>query len=323
MVYTNLQDVKDVIADIADAFTIAFPNRIDAIYAEGSYAADYVVPGSDLDLVIILGDVVSEKDRQMALELTANLDQSSPMELDLELVCRNQKVRPALKLNSVLVYGDEVRDQLAVMSIREWIRERMYAGSWLICHLFGRPGVAKVPMDFPNASGEFYGYNTNRGNNQGSEGTTKDLVRAISWAATALTARSSGQYLTSKADLLREHPEHLPHEWGAYLTSLFEYCRTNLNYGVPDSKEGRGKLRGLCEKTREFETYFLAEHREFVLTELANDEGRCLEALEKLRETPFCDSSIRDHVKTKDWKDPDLERLQQDVLNAIDRQCCV
>jgi hypothetical protein len=184
------------------------------VYSTGSYSGGYAVAGSDLDLVFIFSGKVSETERTESEQLIELLSDTVPLELDLDLRCEVDEVRPALKLDSTFIRGFDVRDRLQVMSIPYWTRERMYAGCWLICHLFGRTGVAQIPIPFANPSGEFFGYNTDRrGASDGSEGSTKDLVRATSWAATALVGRESEDYVTSKAHLQSILHQHLPSEW--------------------------------------------------------------------------------------------------------------
>ena len=228
------------------------------MYSTGSHSGGYAVAGSDLDLAFIFSGRVSERERNEGAELVKYLSDMVPLELDLDLLCELDEVRPALKFDSTLIRGVDVRDRLRVMSIPYWIRERMHAGCWLICHLFGRTGVAQIPLPFANPSGEFFGYNTDRGGtSDGSDGSTKDLVRAASWAATALVARESEDYVTSKVHLQSILHQYLPSEWALFVEDLLRFCRMETSYGVPKDPEGRRRLRDLCKRTREFESFFL------------------------------------------------------------------
>ena len=184
---------------MADAYWKRFSDRIMAAYVTGSHAGGYAVPGSDIDLVFVLAGAVTEQDRNASAALTKELHGTTRLGLDLDLVGSNDAVRPALKLDSVLVRGSDVRDRLSVMPLTDWIAERRYAACWLMSHLFGGPGIAQIPLAFPDEAGEFFGYNTDRGGvSDGPEGSTKDLVRSTSWAATALVATESECFLTSK-----------------------------------------------------------------------------------------------------------------------------
>ena len=285
--------IAEITRRVTDAYWDRYPGRILACYVTGSWSGGYAVVGSDLDLVFVLGDRVTEQDQAESAYLAADLGRTAHLGLDLDLVGIADEVRPALKLDSTLVRGPDVRDQLHIMPLEDWIIERRYAGCWLICHLFGRAGVAQIPLPFPNTSGEFYGYNTNRdGASDGPEGSTKDLVRSTSWAMTALLASESQRYITSKAQLLHDLVRCLPGEWASHARDLLDFCRNQTNYAIPTNRGERATLRRLCERTREFEDYYLSHHRRFLLDELHSGDARS-RAREKLTETPFGDADVQ------------------------------
>ena len=315
--------VQEVINCVTDAFLERFPGRVLAIYSTGSYSGGYAVAGSDLDLALIFSGEVAETERKQGAHLVEELSDLVSLELDLVLLGEVEEIRPALKFDSTLVQGTDVRDRLRVMSTAYWIRERMYGGGWLICHLFGRRGVAEIPITFPSASGEFFGYNTDRGGAvSGPEGSTKDLVRATSWAATAIVGQKSGGYVTSKAHLQSKLRDHLPQEWASFIEVLFTFCRRQTSYGIPKDANGRKKLRELCSRTREFEDYFLNAYREFLLDELVADVERTSEALERIEETPFQDEAIRYKITSTDWRKIGLAKVGEKALLATERCYC-
>lgn len=282
---TATPDCADVIQRVADAYWKRFSDRIMAAYVTGSHAGGYAVPGSDIDLVFVLAGAVTEQDRSASAALTKELHGTTRLGLDLDLVGSNDAVRPALKLDSVLVRGSDVRDRLSVMPLTDWIAERRYAACWLMSHLFGRPGIAQIPLAFPDEAGEFFGYNTDRGGvSDGPEGSTKDLVRSTSWAATALVATESECFLTSKAHLLDIIGDYLPEEWARHTRNLLDFCRCQTNYEIPTSTSQRARLRELCIRTREFEDYYLSRHLKFLLAELSSSPDRARIARAKIAE---------------------------------------
>lgn len=311
---------EGVVDRVVDAFYDRFPGRILAVYSTGSYSGGYAVAGSDLDLVFIFSGKVSEAERKEGAQLIEHLSKMVALELDLDLRCEVEEVRPALKFDSTFIRGTDVRERLQVMSVSYWIRERMHAGCWLMCHLFGRTGVAQIPLPFANPSEEFFGYNTDRGGAaDGSEGSTKDLVRAMSWAATALVGRQSEDYVTSKAHLLSILHQYLPSEWALFVEDLFRFCRMETNYGVPKDPGGRKKLRDLCRRTGEFESYFLGRYREFLLEEMEANDSRTSYALDRIIETPFRDNAIREKIMKSEWKGSTLQDFKERAVNAIER----
>jgi len=64
---------------------------------------------------------------------------------------------PALKLASLLVWGEDVRDRMA-LDLAAWTRDRMHSSYWRLGGLFGRAGVVRAPLGYPDPAGEFFGY---------------------------------------------------------------------------------------------------------------------------------------------------------------------
>ena len=226
------------------------------------------------------------------------LNEHALVELDVSFIDLQETVRPALKYRSTLIRGTDVRDDLDVMTRTYWIRERLHAGYWLICHLFGRPGTARIPIPYPYPEGEFLGYNTHRtGAADGPEGSTKDLVRAVSWAATALVAKTTGDYVFDKSHLLAVVKKILPAPWSTFVGNLLEFCRITTNYLIPTESDGRANLKALCTKTREFEDYYLGSYRNYLLDELEGEPSSIAISLQAVSRTPFLDRELNDTVQ--------------------------
>src|SRR4029078_13299906 len=139
-----------------------FPGRIRAYYAEGSYADRTAIATSDIDLVLIFKDrFIDEDEASAARQLGADCAGLSAFELDLEIIDEQQAARsvfPTLKLASVLLYGEDIRDQLALPSISAWTRDRMHAAYWLIVKVFNRPPLVRHPLGYPQPDEAFFGY---------------------------------------------------------------------------------------------------------------------------------------------------------------------
>ncbi|GHO95589.1 hypothetical protein KSF_056370 [Reticulibacter mediterranei] len=261
-------------------FEQAFPGQIRACYIEGSYADQSAVFTSDIDLVIVLKGEASGGQKR-ADALARHCCALSAVELDIGVADENTLavgVPPYFKMGSLLIYGEDIRDELPLVSLPQWTRDRMHSSLWRTVHLFNRPTVIQYPLDYPDPLDEFYGYDRRKLRlPDGKEvNCTRDLIRLTGWSATALLAYRAGRYVTRKSECYRAYQESFQDEWGQLLEDIYIYCRGKWHYLLPADHAERRKLREICARTLAFENYFLLVYKEFLLSELqAEDvEGR-------------------------------------------------
>jgi hypothetical protein len=253
-----------------------------ACYMEGSYADNDAVNTSDVDLLIVFAGGFERHEEQEQAKATArSCIARSEVELDIEITDERSLapgIKPALKMGSLLIYGEEIRDSLPLMSLEEGTRDRMHTSYWRIVKLFNRPDVVIYPLDYPDPSGEFYGYNRRKLRlRDGQEvNCTRDLIRLAGWSATALIAFNAGRYVARKSDCHRIYSECFADEWGQLLQDIYEQCRGRWNYLIPTEPSERQALRSICERTLGFENHFLLHYKRFLLSELrgADSQGR-------------------------------------------------
>ncbi len=257
-------------------FELAFPGQIRACYIEGSYADQSAVFTSDLDLVIVLkGDASSNLARAEAL--AQHCCALSVVELDIGVADENKLavgVPPYFKMGSILIYGEDIRDRLPLVSLPQWTRDRMHSSLWRTVHLFNRPPVIRYPLAYPDPSGEFYGYDRRKLRLPDGEevNCTRDLIRLTGWSATALLAYRAGRYVTRKSECHVAYRESFQDEWGQLLEDIYVYCRNKWHYLLPTDPAERRKLRQICVRTLAFENYFLLVYKEFLLSELQAED---------------------------------------------------
>jgi len=120
--------------------------------------------------------------------------------------------------------------------------------------------------------------------------TTRDLIRATGWAATALLALQAGRFVARKADCARVYREYIGGEWAPLLEELYASCRGRWQYRIPEEPAERAALRDLCARTLGFERHFLAIYKGYLLAELrgpsADAHSRALDVLARM---PFAD----------------------------------
>jgi hypothetical protein len=293
------QSADNALRGLIGVFELHFPERIRAYYVEGSYADRTAISTSDIDLVLIFKHrFVDDDEIGAARQLGAHCASLSAFELDLEIIDEQQADRgafPTLKLASVLLYGEDIRDRLALPSISEWTRDRMHAAYWLIVQVFNRPPMVHYPLDYPQPDHMFFGYDQRM--MQLPDGAqvrcTRDLVRVIGWAATALIALQTGTYVVRKRDCHQRYHELIGDQWSELLRVIYERCSNEWSYRIPDAPADQHALRVMCERTLEFENHFMRVFKDFVLGELRGDDAEARRAaVWLLGQIPYDDDEI-------------------------------
>jgi hypothetical protein len=292
------QAVDNALCGLIGIFELHFPGRITAYYAEGSYADRTAIATSDIDLVLIFKGRFVAEEASTARQLGAYCASLSAFELDLDIIDEQQAARsafPTLKLASVLLYGEDIREQLELPSISAWTRDRMHAAYWLIVRVFNRPPVVRYPLGCPRPGEEFLGYNQRM--LRMPDGThvpcTRDLVRVVGWAATALIALKTGTYVARKRDCHLCYQQLIGDGWSDLLQTIYTRCKNEWGYRIPSAPGHRQALRAICERTLEFENHFILQFKEFVLEELRGDDAEARrDAVWLLGQIPYDDVAI-------------------------------
>jgi hypothetical protein len=291
--------VDALLRKIVTHFEAVFPGRVRGYYVIGSYGDGSSVSTSDLDLDIVFkGRLAEEAERTLARDLCAALQAQTDFELDLDIGdeegLRNG-LPPNLKFAGLCVYGEDIRDQVQLMPLVAWARDRMHSSYYRLGSLFGRTAPVRAPLTFPDPVGEFHGYDRRpiRLADGALAPSTRDLIRATGWAATALIAVRAGRYVARKSECHRVYQEVIGDEWAPLLTAIYEDCRQRWNYRIPTEPTDRALLRRLCARTLDFENAFLATYKIYLLGELrsADAKGRRL-AHETLARMPFDDAEV-------------------------------
>lgn len=295
---TGSVPMDTLVADTLARILTALPDRLRAVYALGSYADDSAVATSDLDLVFIITGQFRDGEQALIEALLAECAAQAEGELDGEAVDEaslEAGVTPTLKLGSRLLWGDDLRQRLPLMSLPAWTRDRMHSSYWRLAGLFGRPLPLTIPLDYPDLDDAFYGYTRRPVHLPG--GTlapgTRDLMRAVGWMATALLAYQAGEYVATKRACAALYREHIGDEWADLLDDLAIWVRGAWEYRIPAAPDERARLRAICARTLAFENAFLTRYRGYALAELRGDdpEGR-QSALEAQRRVPLADAEI-------------------------------
>jgi hypothetical protein len=266
--------VHALLREIVTHFEAVFPNRVRGYYVIGSYSDSSSLSTSDLDLDIVFKRrFESDDERERARDLCATLQAQTEIELDLDIGDEEglrDGLSPNLKLAGLCVYGEDIRDQYPLLPLVAWTRDRMHSSYYRLGSLFGRTAPVRAPLTYPDPAGEFFGYDRRpvRLADGSQAPSTRDLIRATGWAATALIAWRVGRYVARKSECHRMYQELIGDEWAPLLTAIYENCRQRWNYRIPTELADRALLRQLCERTLDFENAFLTAYKTYLLNEL-------------------------------------------------------
>ena len=286
--------IDSILEEIVSRFEAEFPGRVCSYYVLGSYADGTALASSDLDMAVVFRETfLSETERTRAARLLpATID---AVEIDLDVTDEAsliEQVDPGFKFSSRLVFGEEIREQLPLMSIDVWTRDRMNTSYWRLVKLFDRPCRIELPVGYPDAKSEFYGYVRRTGVlADGTEVlTTRDLVRAVGWSATSIIAFRAGRFASKKAEFAKIYRETIDDQWSGLLDEIYTRCKFAWNYRIP---EDRSHLRSICNGVLEFENHFLSIYREYLLSELQTKDPTIIkDTLWLLNEIPFQDNQV-------------------------------
>jgi hypothetical protein len=305
---THNASIDAALCEIILLLNTHFPDRIHSYYIEGSYADNSGIATSDIDLLIVCkgnfaNEFVNEQERTEIEMLALHCAASYSFELDsivLDAQSLAGGVSPNFKMGSILLYGQDIRLQVPLIPLIEWTRDRMHSSYWRTVHLFNRAPVVTYPLDYPDPSAQFYGYDARKLRlPTGQEvNCTRDLIRLVGWSATAIIAFKAGRYVARKSDCHKIYQECFQDEWGQLLQDIYVQCRGRWNYLIPADSEGRKVLRSICERTLAFENHFLGIYKDFLLSEFQYaDEQALLHALWVLNQILFQDREIKEAVQ--------------------------
>ena len=303
---TGADRVDTVLRATIATFESAFPQRIHSGYVIGSYADETGLPTSDIDLTIVVKDsFVGDAERARAASLCQSCAAASAIELDVEVEeeaqLRQGGASPSLKLASLHVYGDDLRASVPLLPLAAWTRDRMHSSYWRIITLFARPVPVRCPLPYPDPSAEFLGYDRRKMRlpDGAAVASTRDLIRSVGWAATALIAWRAGRYVARKSDVHRVYSEVIGQPWAPLLEDIYRLCRQRWHYRIPDDPLERAQLRALCERTLGFENAFLIQYRDYLVKELRGaDDAARRQALWVLSQLPLVDVAVLEAVRS-------------------------
>ena len=273
---TGVPVADRILAGAVGLFETVFPERVRGYYLVGSYAYGRPLPTSDLDLKVVFKERFrSRAEEARARQLSHHCSQLSQIDLAPVPLPEDRLLRwgaSTLKGDSLLLYGEEIRDRMPEEPLGFFTRSWMHRSQAGLLAVRGNPKRLELPLGHPDPEGELFGYDRRPLAPGSPERGIKALVTCLFFPATAILAFRHGLRTTRRAEVLARWREREDGEHTDLLAGVFERCRERWSYRIPGDPEERAWLRGACERALGFERRFLEVYREFLLSELRTEE---------------------------------------------------
>jgi hypothetical protein len=269
-----------------------------------------------VDLRVIFKDQFAEHEVSRIERFREHCRSISALPLDIPIQCevnfQNGQADPmALKTAALFLYGTDIRAQLTMPPINDYMRIVTGAPYRNMALRLRKQEMVVYPLRYPDPHGEFYGYDV--------AGKMQHFVVTIGWAATCAIVLSTCQYVARKSDWLALYPQHINDEWVSFLTAVWEGCRNGWEYAIPTGERERTELRTLCRDALGFENHYLRRYRAYLLREVTRtDPASQLFALERLRQIVYHDAEVSSVVTERaENSDTSVRQAAQKTLEII------
>ena len=281
------EHIDEIAAGVITVLAVHFPDRIAGCYFEGGCADQAITPLSDIDLTIVFYQPLTPAEQNHLTTLIKACKRISSRSLDINSIDQMTLLgadrlpfqadwKPVLravtlKCASVPIYGSDVRGSVPFVAHAVYQRTLMHFPYLVLAGQHKHPPQLPFPLPYLDPNDEFYGY-TGRLLRQ-ADGTltpsTKRVVHASGFIATALVALHTPSYVADKRTAVIAYRQHINDEWAEHLEAVQTYCRLQWGYGVPTSAADRCILQQICQRELAFENHFLAIYKDYLRRELA------------------------------------------------------
>lgn len=295
---TGIRQVDTILCGVVGMYETVFPDRVRAYYLFGSYTNKSAVAISDIDMgVLFKGPFLDDAEEIKAQQLRQYCSLLSPLRLDIGVA--SEEAIPAehvqLKLASVLVFGEDIRDSIPVPTLDAYVS---YISNWprTFVSLVHDQKPIIFPLDYPDPHGEFHGYDRiciPAWYPPSTKGGTKELVAYLCWIATFMIGWKAGVFVGTKADAVRAYKDYINDDFAPLLDVVYHICGQRWAYAIPEQDQERQVLRDVCSKVLAFENSYLLAYRDFLIEQLRSGAvDKQVLAVNGLAETVYVDDEV-------------------------------
>lgn len=293
---TGDSQVDRILQGIVGLYECVLPGYIAGYYVIGSYADATSVPISDIDFIIVFAKPVTHEQLAQIHSLAQHCALISPIRLDIGFTLQHDLSgieRTLLKLGSLLVYGNDLRDTLQLPPLELYQRDVTWSPYRFLGQVIRLQDVLTYPLGYPDATDPFFGYAKKRISAwypPAVEQGTKELITGIARTATALLALHAQHYVGTKSASIRAYREYIGDEWSEYLETLYRKGKREWHYAVPQHSADHELLRDLCKRTLAFENHYFWCYRIYLLERLQGTDDERLFAAQRLTQVVYRDA---------------------------------
>jgi hypothetical protein len=249
-------------------------NEFAACYLTGSYAQGYAVSPdvSDIDFTLIscqnlpretkekLDILIEETKAELGVDLDISvIEQSSDAPSNEDHVKFSylgiafREAAMSAKLSGKLIWGEDILASLPLPSPEEYLKATAEIPFEFSNRIRGYNGL-DYPLTYPNEADEFLGYL--RFDEDTGDLSTKPLISLLTWLGTATAAQLSPEKMIGNKDQCVKTLSQLAPQKGGELSYIFDKCRREWGYKVPQTQQDKQKLREICMKALEWENEY-------------------------------------------------------------------
>lgn len=276
---TGNDEIDQILIEIIKFFEKKFYNRIRSYYLLGSYIDGSAVKASDLDVYLLFKNKITTKERYYFDRLLKNDLKFNCIDLDIvafdefflsvykghgsDVLVREGIIN--LKLASLILYGHDIRENILLPSMDEYVRFTMHTPY----HFIKRARLNKnlrFPLEYPDSNQKYYGYVRNWKSHLDKEGI-KLIVSIVGWISTSIVALRAKRFIGKKSDFVKIYKETINDERFSFIEEVYVNCRNKWEYRIPSNDIEDMKLQDLCKRLLEFENYFLEVYKDYLIKE--------------------------------------------------------
>ena len=319
---TGIAHVDALLVGFIDLCESTFPERIRSYFLLGSYSDGSAVEDSDIDMGVLFKGSFQEGERDYFKQFLRDCNSMSPIRLDATALeeASYTEATPGVKAALVL-YGEHVLEDIPQMPLERTLPFTIFGAfhhPWLLRR---KEPQLTYPLDYPDPEGEFYGYErwgSFYGGSSFGPGI-RILVNSVTMIATALLGLKAQRQVGTKSRSISDYKKYIHDDWADYLIDLYQICKTEWRYKLPDEQENREIFRKLCNYTLDYENAFFSYCRPTILTNLKNGDAHTrLLTLQSLQRVAYIGDDFIDVLEPlAQSSDKDIRQRAKTILRTI------
>lgn len=260
------------IIDTIEMIRKDFPKNLLSAYLTGSYANNYSVSTSDIDLCLVFNEDLSPEDFQLADKINADLELKDPS-MDIAFYSLDTLLELGvykMEETHLHLWGEPVHLKIPTPTIEDYSYRQMH-GAYMRMALTRKKMPFIFPLEYPKNESKYKGYDWRTMPIAGkSIPSIKEIVVSTGWMATALISWKGKTFVANKKECPRLFQQFIGGQSAEEFQDIVRFAREHLHYCLPSSEIDEKYLISLLPKVLKFENAFLEAYQYFLISNLNN-----------------------------------------------------